>query len=242
MRDVQDEILAAVAAPRTRRRGARRRAGRSCSRPRSRRDEAVPPFPNTAMDGYAVRAADTAGASADAPGAPAGRRRARGGTGAGRSPVGAGEAIRIMTGAPMPEGADAIVMVEQTRPTGDGVGIVEVGRRAGQHVREAGGDLARGSGRSSRPGRCSPRRPSACSRASGRHRCRSSRGRGSVCCRPATSSWRRGRSRPGKIRDSNRPMLLGLAREAGLDAVDLGIARDDEAADHRDARGRVQPL
>ena len=75
--------------------------------------EPVPPFPNTAMDGYAVRAADTAGADEGAPvrlrvvGELRGRPRAD-------VAVGPGEAIRIMTGAPMPDGADAIVMVERT--------------------------------------------------------------------------------------------------------------------------------
>ena len=71
--------------------------------------EPVPPFANTAMDGYAVRAADTAGASDDAPV----RLRVVGELPAGHAPdvtVGSGEAVRIMTGAPMPDGADAVVM------------------------------------------------------------------------------------------------------------------------------------
>ena len=82
--------------------------------------EAVPPFANTAMDGYAVRAADTEGATADAPA----RLAVVGELPAGTAPtraVGAGEAIRIMTGAPVPDGADAIVMVERTRTDGDSV-------------------------------------------------------------------------------------------------------------------------
>ena len=81
--------------------------------------EPVPPFANTAMDGYAVRAQDTAGAPL--------QLRVVGELPAGRDPsglhVGEGEAIRIMTGAPMPEGADAVVMVERTRLAGD---LVEV--------------------------------------------------------------------------------------------------------------------
>ena len=78
----------------------------------------VPPFANTAMDGYAVRASDTAGASD----ARAGRRCAWSASSRRvsrrRLPVGPGEAIRIMTGAPMPAGADAVVMVERTRADG----------------------------------------------------------------------------------------------------------------------------
>src|SRR6266508_5836304 len=88
--------------------------------------EQVPPFANTAMDGYAVRAADTAGAAADAPVG----LRVVDELPAGRSPegmhVGAGEAIRIMTGAPVPSGADAIVMVEGTERDGaDGVRVMQ---------------------------------------------------------------------------------------------------------------------
>ncbi len=100
--------------------------------------EPVPPFANTAMDGYAVRAADTPG-----------RLRVVGDLPAGRAPtipVGPGEAIRIMTGAPMPDGADAVVMVERTRPDDDGDPgrvIVEVAK-LGEHVRPAGGDVEAG--------------------------------------------------------------------------------------------------
>ncbi|HET9610730.1 MAG TPA: hypothetical protein VFP06_14070, partial [Acidimicrobiales bacterium] len=65
--------------------------------------EAVPPFANTAMDGYAVRAADTAGAPVELPvaGEVAAGHPADG-------PLAAGEAMRIFTGAPLPEGADAV--------------------------------------------------------------------------------------------------------------------------------------
>ena len=72
----------------------------------------VPGFDNSAMDGFAVRAADTAAATADA-GQPRGRRRvARRAPAA--APVGAGEAILISTGAMVPDGADAVVRVEDT--------------------------------------------------------------------------------------------------------------------------------
>ena len=96
--------------------------------------EAVPPFANTGMDGYAVRAADTPGTL-----------RVVGELPAGRAPtiaVGPGEAIRIMTGAPMPDGADAVVMVERTRVDGDHVDV-EVAK-LGEHVRLAGGDVEAG--------------------------------------------------------------------------------------------------
>ena len=80
--------------------------------------EAVPPFANSAMDGYAVRAADTVGAPVEL--------KVTGMIAAGTSPegtVGPGEAMRIMTGAPMPDGADAVVLVERTQTDGDVVTI-----------------------------------------------------------------------------------------------------------------------
>src|SRR5205085_10430606 len=103
--------------------------------------EPIPPFANTGVDGYAVRAADTAGATPDTPvrlkvvdELPAGK--------APSVPVGPGEAIRIMTGAPAPDGADAIVMVEDTAVEGDGsLVVIRRKARSGDHVRPAGGDL-----------------------------------------------------------------------------------------------------
>ena len=90
--------------------------------------EMVPPFSNTAMDGYAVRAADTAGASDASPVS----LRVVGELAAGVAPtvaVGSGEAIRIMTGAPMPAGADAVVMVERTRSTAETVEVLEAAQQ-----------------------------------------------------------------------------------------------------------------
>ena len=108
---------------------------------------AVPPFANTAMDGYAVGAADTAGASDAAPV----RLRVVGDLPAGHAPtvaVGQGEAIRIMTGAPMPDGADAIVIVELTQRVvddadGDAVDVLQEAA-PGAHVRRPGGDVEAG--------------------------------------------------------------------------------------------------
>ncbi|MES1212115.1 MAG: gephyrin-like molybdotransferase Glp, partial [Leifsonia sp.] len=98
----------------------------------------LPPFRNSQMDGYAVRSADVASAPvslpvvgevAAAPGAPAELR--------------AGTAIKIMTGAPVPDGADTIVPVEDTLFANDYVSIAH-GRAAGEYVRDAGSDLRAG--------------------------------------------------------------------------------------------------
>ncbi len=111
----------------------------------------LPPFANSSMDGYAVRAADIAAASQEAPARlkvvmdiPAGTAPDR--------PIKAGQAARIMTGAPMPEGADAVVPVEQTDqswrgsgsdPMSDQVAIVSP-VRSGDYVRQVGDDMAAG--------------------------------------------------------------------------------------------------
>lgn len=117
--------------------------------------EAVPPFTNSAMDGYAVRAADLAGASEARPA----RLRVLGDLAAGATPdraVEPGTAWRIMTGAPLPEGADAVVPVEETQRGEDWV-EVRSPLRPGLHVRQAGEDIRAGQvligpGRRLRPG------------------------------------------------------------------------------------------
>ena len=105
--------------------------------------EPVPPFANTAMDGYAVRP--------PTPPAPRPTRRFAcawsASCPAGHAPtiaVGAGEAIRIMTGAPMPDGADAIVMVERTRRDGDDGVLVQQEAPSRRSRAAAGGDVEAG--------------------------------------------------------------------------------------------------
>ena len=113
----------------------------------------IPPLDNTSMDGYAVRATDTSGATDDAPV----RLRVIGELAAGYvfdGEIREGEAVRIMTGAPVPRGADAIVPFEETdEPPGRGFGQFaksrdHVGVRKpaapGNNVRRAGEDVRRG--------------------------------------------------------------------------------------------------
>jgi molybdopterin molybdotransferase len=101
-----------------------------------------PPWDNTAVDGFAVRAADTAGAGPERPAllqvietVPAGHMPSR--------TVGAGQATRIMTGAPMPDGADAVVMVEDTATQGDKVAI-HAAARSQDNIRPRGEDVRTG--------------------------------------------------------------------------------------------------
>ena len=102
----------------------------------------VPPFDRAAMDGYAVRSDDTAGAVPDAPRGLICTGQVLAGQVITR-PVRLGECIEIATGAPVPSGADAVVMVEQTRRDGDLVQIL-VAAAAGQHIGRRGADLTVG--------------------------------------------------------------------------------------------------
>jgi molybdopterin molybdotransferase len=102
----------------------------------------IPPLDNSGMDGYAVRWEDVGKASPDRPvrldvteDLPAGFMATR--------PVGKGEAIRIMTGAPIPAGGDTVVPVEETRKEGSGVLIFKVVEK-GDCIRKAGEDVKRG--------------------------------------------------------------------------------------------------
>lgn len=97
-----------------------------------------PPFDASAMDGYAVRAADVANLPATLAviGEAAAGRRFEGA-------LGAGEAVRIFTGAPIPHGADAVVIQENTRRDGAAVTVVD-GRPDAEHIRPRGGDFAEG--------------------------------------------------------------------------------------------------
>jgi molybdenum cofactor synthesis domain-containing protein len=191
----------------------------------------IPPFANTGVDGYAVQAADTAGAAPETPV----RLRIVGELPAGRAPtvpVGPGQAIRIMTGAPVPDGADAIVMVEDTTvgDNGDG-GVVAIGREArpGDHVRAAGGDLAAGA----------PAIPPGSVLGPAHLGVVASLGHPTVMTvrRPRVAVMSTGDElvppgEPlaiGQIRDANRPMLLALVAQTGCEPVDLGIGIDDEA-------------
>jgi molybdopterin molybdotransferase len=103
----------------------------------------LPPFDNSAMDGYALRATDAGGASEDKPVL----LRVLETTPAGAAPeysVDAGTCSKIMTGAPVPVGADAVVMREETRIASEGRVEILAAPRAGQHIRRAGSDVARG--------------------------------------------------------------------------------------------------
>src|SRR5208283_1963985 len=97
-----------------------------------------PPFPASAMDGYAARSADLKSVPA--------KLKVVGNVPAGQSygkKLGAGEAVRIFTGSPVPEGADCIVIQEDTAREGDWVTVREA-PKPGRHIRPAGLDFRAG--------------------------------------------------------------------------------------------------
>jgi len=105
-------------------------------------DMDIPLLDNSAMDGYAIRAEDASGASHDHPV----RLRIIGNLAAGytfQRAVEPGTAVRIMTGAPIPQGGDTVIRFERTRRDGDVVEILEEVRR-GRNIRRAGEDVRRG--------------------------------------------------------------------------------------------------
>lgn len=184
--------------------------------------EDVPHFDNSAMDGFAVRSTDT-----DHPGAvlevladvPAGQ--------VAEVAVGEGQAIKIMTGAPMPEGADAVIRVEETTVENGEVRISSA-VPPGNSVRPAGGDIEANErvfeagtrlssvhiGVLATIGAVEPvvsRLPRVAVMSTG-----------DELQSPDTQNLA-----PGMIRDSNRPMIIALLEEAGAEVLDMGRISDD---------------
>jgi molybdopterin molybdotransferase len=180
----------------------------------------LPPFDSSAMDGYAVRAADTPGTlrltGASAAGQPA------------EAALAPGEAIAVSTGAVVPAGADAVVPVEQTDRVNGGVRVERVAE--GEHVRPRGGDVEAGGTVVERGTRLGPVQVAALAAA----------GVASVRCgrRPrvavlATGTELRRPGEPlqaGQIYESNSVLLAAQLRSAGAEPLVLDAVADDEQA------------
>lgn len=188
--------------------------------------EAVPPFRNSSMDGYALRAIDVEGASPASPAHLSVIGRVMAGDDPAGMVVGPGQAVRIMTGAVVPPGADAVCMVEHTRVEGPHV-LVEEAVAAGINVRMPGEDVAEGDV------------VFAAGTAVGAAHVGVLASVGVTKVRV----WRRprvgvvstgdelrstsGALPVGKIRDSNRPGLLARLAADGFEPVDLGWVADE---------------
>jgi molybdopterin molybdotransferase len=183
---------------------------------------ALPPFDNSAVDGYAVRYTDLA-ASGETRLRLTGRLQA--GSRAAQT-VGAGEAIRIFTGAPMPGGADTVFMQEDVRIEDDTL-IVPAGLKKGANSRLSGEDLQKGAV-ALRAGRRIGPQDIALAAAIGLTEIEVRR-------RPRVAVFSTGDEivapgeplSPATLYDANRFLLIALLREAGADAHDLGIVKDD---------------
>ncbi len=201
----------------------------------------MPPLDNAAMDGYAVRASDVRGAGPESPARLRVLRAVHAGSPPGPALVAPGDAVRIMTGAPVPEGADSIVRVEDTdaEAAETGVVLIRSDRDAGRNIRPAGRDFRAGdvvvrAGSVLTPGRI------ALAVAAGV-------GRVPVHGAPRVAILSAGDElrAPGDIDDvragvgipeSNGPMIAAAVRAAGGEPILIGPARDDA----RDIARRVE--
>jgi len=186
----------------------------------------LPPFTNSAVDGYAVRGSDLPPRE-EAAFPVSGRIQA--GASA-QEPVKPGHAVRIFTGAPMPEGADTVFMQEDVRLDEAGKVVLPAGLRRGANVRPAGEDIPLGAAAIARGRRLRPQ-DVALAAAFGlrqvdvRRRIRVAVfSTGNELVSPGSER------KPAQLFDSNRFMLTAMLARLGCEVSDLGILRDDRAA------------
>jgi len=187
---------------------------------------ALPPFTNSAVDGYAVRSADL----------PRDKERAfpvSGRVQAGSAASGViapNEAVRIFTGAPMPEGADTVFMQEDVRIDDTGKVVLPPGLKTGANVRPAGEDIPEGhlalpTGRQLRPQDVALIAALGLTRVEVRRRLRVAVfSTGNEVVSPGAPRA------PAQLFDSNRLMLTAMLKRLGCEVSDLGILRDDRAS------------
>ncbi len=184
-----------------------------------------PPFTKALMDGYALRAGDLRDGKAElmiVDELPAGKTPA--------VPVRAGEAIRIFTGAVMPEGADAVVMQERCERSGATVTVTDSGLTAGRNVLPRGAEMAAGEIVVPAGSRITPALLGLLAGIG--------RTSGQLHPRPRVGVLATGNELvpasqvpdAGQIRTTNGPMLLGQAARLGAIPADFGIGPDDETA------------
>ena len=185
--------------------------------------EPVPPFANTAVDGYAVRSVDVQTVPVEL--------RVIGDVAAGAVSAVAlteGTAIRIMTGAPIPDGCDAVVMVEDTERVGGDAVRIKKAASSGDAIRAQGSDVEVGTTVFFAGTVITPMVEGVLA---------------SINAQEVSAYWKPrvgvistgdelvddgSPLKPGQIRESNRKMLLRIVEESGAEPIDLGILRDNE--------------
>ena len=186
--------------------------------------ENVPPFANSAVDGYAVRTADTQTVPVELVVVDT--------VAAGAEPkiaVGAGHAIRIMTGAPMPQGADAVVMVEDTQRVGDD--RVSIGKAAKLYdaIRDAGSDVNKGDTVFVVGTVLNAAGAGVLASVNARTVKAYPRARVALLSTGDELVTDGSPLKIGQIRESNLTMLDAMIDASGCEVINLGIIKDDEA-------------
>ena len=186
--------------------------------------ENVPPFANSAVDGYAVRTADTQTVPTELVVVDT--------VAAGAEPkiaVSAGQAIRIMTGAPMPQGADAVVMVEDTQRVGDD--RVSIGKAAKLYdaIRDAGSDVNKGDTVFVAGTVLNAAGAGVLASVNARVVQAYPRARVALLSTGDELVTDGSPLKIGQIRESNLTMLDAMIAASGCEVINLGIIKDDEA-------------
>jgi molybdopterin molybdotransferase len=187
---------------------------------------ALPPFTNSAVDGYAVRSGDLPHRGEQA--FPVDGRVQAGASAA--APLKPGHAMRIFTGAPMPDDADTVFMQEDVRIDAEGRVVVPAGLKPGANVRPAGEDIAVGHPALAAGQRLRPQDVALAAAFGLTHIDVIRRIRvavfstGNELVSPGTAR------KPAQLFDSNRFMLTAMLTRLGCEVSDLGILRDDSAA------------
>lgn len=186
----------------------------------------LPPFTNSAVDGYAVRSRDLPQAGEQAFSVTG---RIQAGALAGEA-IQPGQAVRIFTGAPMPDGADTVFMQEDVRVDDDGRVVLPAGLKRGANVRPAGEDIALGyaalkAGRRLRPQDVALAAAFGLTHVEVIRRIRVAVfSTGNELVSPGTPRA------PSQLFDSNRFMLAAMLARLGCEVSDLGILRDDRVS------------
>ena len=181
----------------------------------------VPPFINSAMDGYAVNFADLSGTGET-------RLRVLGKSFAGKPftrPIKSGECVRIMTGAVVPQGADTVIMQEHSTTDGDSI-VLSSGHNKGQNVRHPGDDFSTGDIIIQAGERLTPAKLGLLASIGVTEL--------QILRKPVVAFFSTGDElkgvgqtlQPGDIYDSNRYLLFGMLKKLGVDFLDMGVVAD----------------